>query len=358
MGDLILPSKLSNSSLLERVKQLEDENTSLLAKHTSLNESIAVLEQVISGNNEQALKAEMSKLELEQIFSSCVDPMCVIRNDGIIARANNKMLQLLKKPVEKVEGKPCDLLFNPELCDREHCKFLVEAGKNEVHQVDITWPDAKDKCRNFIKTISSLVTLDGNPGILVQYKEITERKQAEEALAEAHQELEKLARTDGLTGIPNRRTFDENVRAEWLRLTRDKKPLSLILCDIDFFKKYNDTYGHQQGDECLRQVAKKVENSLMRSTDFAARYGGEEFVVVLPNTPIEGGTAIAERIREDILKLALEHKASDVSPFVTLSLGVATCIPQHEVPVETLIQKADDALYLAKKNGRNCVITP
>jgi two-component system, cell cycle response regulator len=158
---------------------------------------------------------------------------------------------------------------------------------------------------------------------------------------------------DGLTQIPNRRRFDEVLTQEWYRLKRGQLPLSLIICDIDYFKQYNDTYGHVAGDECLRYVAETIASAARRSSDLAARYGGEEFVLLLPNTPLTGAIEVANTVRDRIKSLQLPHQNSKVSQFVTLSLGIASTIPTEGITPEELLSKADRALYQAKIEGRD-----
>ncbi|WP_181256753.1 diguanylate cyclase domain-containing protein [Merismopedia glauca] len=172
-------------------------------------------------------------------------------------------------------------------------------------------------------------------------------------LQKANQKLHQLAMLDGLTGIGNRRRFDEYLQQEWRRLQREEKPLSLILCDVDFFKLYNDYYGHQAGDECLKQVAQAISRGIKRSSDFVARYGGEEFAIILPNTSIEGAIQISKAISEEVAQLQLPHVSSSVSCYVTLSLGIGSVIPTPESCPEILIATADRALYQAKTEGRN-----
>lgn len=168
--------------------------------------------------------------------------------------------------------------------------------------------------------------------------------------------LSDLAVNDGLTGIHNRRYFDEILAIEWKRAKREKSPLSLIMLDIDYFKKFNDTYGHQAGDECLIKVANAISDALRRSVDIVARYGGEEFVVILPNIELKDATHMAEKIRAQIVALEIEHKLSSISPFITMSLGVTSIVPSSDSSHAKLLQSADEALYNAKLRGRNCVI--
>ena len=172
---------------------------------------------------------------------------------------------------------------------------------------------------------------------------------------DVEEHLSNLAIHDGLTGIYNRRYFDETLAREWKRTMREKAPLSLIMLDIDYFKKYNDTYGHQAGDECLRQVATTISGALRRPADMAARYGGEEFVVVLPNLKLEDSAKFGETIRAKIEALKMAHKQSDANPFITVSLGIASVVPSSISSYEELVGAADKALYSAKNKGRNRV---
>ncbi len=179
-------------------------------------------------------------------------------------------------------------------------------------------------------------------------RDMTEHKQAQMA-------LQQLATCDGLTGIPNRRSFDDKMQLEWSRAQRQGQNLSLILADVDHFKRYNDHFGHQGGDECLRAVATALQRQIFRAGDLPARYGGEEFAVILPGTDLAGARTVADRLRSEVEALALPHPAGGSSPVVTLSLGVATCVPQAGNRPQDLIALADSALYAAKHEGRNRV---
>lgn len=172
-------------------------------------------------------------------------------------------------------------------------------------------------------------------------------------LKAANLELHRLASLDGLTQVANRRCFDESLNVEWRRMAREKMPLSLIMFDLDYFKRYNDTYGHQAGDACLQQVAAAVQAVLKRPADLLARYGGEEFVVILPNTSSEGAVHIAEQIQAAVRGLAIVHESSSISDHVTLSLGVACTHPVPNSSPTILIAAADKALYQAKAAGRD-----
>jgi diguanylate cyclase (GGDEF)-like protein/PAS domain S-box-containing protein len=190
--------------------------------------------------------------------------------------------------------------------------------------------------------------------LLYNARDITERKQAEQQLQEAYKALESLAVTDALTGLANRRQFDQYLATEWRRGTRDKKPLSLLLIDVDFFKSYNDTYGHLRGDSCLKSIAQAARSVIARSGDLVARFGGEEFAVVLPNTERGGAYQIAQDICAVIRSRKLAH-SSNAGGIVTVSVGCHTMVPQRGLFSNMLIDRADKALYQAKGSGRNCV---
>ena len=172
-------------------------------------------------------------------------------------------------------------------------------------------------------------------------------------LEQANHELEQLSIIDGLTKIANRRKFDQYIKTEWARLAREQTPLSLILCDIDYFKFYNDTYGHQAGDLCLKKVAQALDKIVKRPADLAARYGGEEFVLVLPGTPITGAKYLAQQIRQQIRALKIPHLNSPIDLYLTLSFGVSCCIPHADSNFSILIEAADRGLYQAKAAGRD-----
>ncbi|MCG8619618.1 MAG: diguanylate cyclase [Desulfobacterales bacterium] len=186
--------------------------------------------------------------------------------------------------------------------------------------------------------------------------EIQERKRAETALKAANRELQHLASLDGLTQIANRRYFDTYLATEWQRMQREKFPIALMLCDIDDFKAFNDTYGHQEGDDCLKQVASAMTRAVKRPADLVARYGGEEFALVLPNSDLEGASHIAAMIQEEIRALGIAHANSRVSRLVTVSIGIHSLIPDRHTRVDSFIFDTDQALYRAKNEGRNRIV--
>lgn len=172
-------------------------------------------------------------------------------------------------------------------------------------------------------------------------------------LAAANQELQRLSSLDGLTGISNRRQFDETLDREWRRAIRARLGLTLMFCDVDFFKQYNDVYGHQAGDECLKNVARILVAQVKRPGDLVARYGGEEFAAILPDTDSKGAVLLGENMRRAVEADAIAHSGSSVAPVVTVSVGVAVARPKRGGDQSTLIQAADRALYAAKEQGRN-----
>jgi diguanylate cyclase (GGDEF)-like protein len=178
---------------------------------------------------------------------------------------------------------------------------------------------------------------------------------ANQQLAVVVQELRRLVSIDGLTQVANRRCLDEYLEQECKRSHREQIPLSLVLSDIDFFKNYNDNYGHQEGDRCLQEIAQAISKSTNRPADLVARYGGEEFAIILPNTDAEGALNVAIRATEIVRSLKLPHDYSKVADHVTISCGVATLLPSQNFQVKHLLKSADRALYMAKAEGRNCV---
>jgi two-component system chemotaxis family response regulator WspR len=214
--------------------------------------------------------------------------------------------------------------------------------------------------------VKSSETLEAMPRIiqraLREWEHILKRRQVEDQLKklndqliEANKKLERLANLDPLTGVANRRNFMETFDKEWKRGCRNKLPLTLVMIDVDFFKAFNDHYGHQAGDECLKTIASLLNECLARSGDMLARYGGEEFMIILPGTDIKGTAAVAEKLRRKIEAAEIPHLTSTINDYVTISLGTATMVPSARKNPDSLIGASDEALYKAKRNGRNRV---
>lgn len=246
--------------------------------------------------------------------------------------------------------------------------YFIPSGKqlfgllvNAVVFIVISW------CISIMRFHSSLRAFNGSR--IIQQKS-AELIQINLALEQANQKLEKLAQTDGLTGIYNRFMFDRTIESEWDRCRRQFAPLSFMMIDIDCFKLYNDTYGHQAGDECLKRVAEQLLRCMKRSSDTVARYGGEEFGIILPNTESDGAAALAEHIREGVMRLAIPHETSPVCGVITVSIGISTAAPgkgrgtassdgarinDAAASIDELIAGGDRALYLAKEQ-RNTIV--
>ncbi|MDO3383090.1 GGDEF domain-containing protein [Gilvimarinus algae] len=186
--------------------------------------------------------------------------------------------------------------------------------------------------------------------------DISERKKIEDKLFDLQKELEDLSFKDGLTGVANRRMFDSVIEVEWTNARRSQQPLSMILFDIDYFKQYNDLYGHIKGDDCLKKVARVLSQAATRSRDFFARYGGEEFILILPETDAESARKVAERCRSLIFKEQIPHDNSETSKVLTISQGLGTIVPGHSDSIKGFIHQVDQRLYRAKQQGRNCMV--
>ena len=268
----------------------------------------------------------------------------LILSDQIMPLKNG--LDLLKEIRNTAELSSTPVIFLTARSGMEARIESLDAGADDYISKPCDERELLARVRNLLRSHAA------EQQLALLNRQLQEQKQQ---LETANQALQYLATYDDLTELKNRRCLNEYLDTEWRRLAREEAPLSLIMCDIDYFKLYNDTYGHQAGDECLRQVAGVLRSSLKRPADLVARYGGEEFVVVLPNTDIEGATRVAEFIRAEVQGLQIIHPKSAVSEYVTLSLGVACCIPAPHKPPETLIAIADEYLYRAKNSGRDRV---
>lgn len=272
------------------------------------------------------------------------DFRCLVVNP-VIAKAFNRSREQL---VGKLVLKRFLQRVNPDLFNL--VVTVVETG--EPLAKDIYYPLGESAWYHF-----SAVKL--GDGFAIAVRDITERKKMELELQTVNRELRSLAHLDSLTCIANRRCFDDFLPQAWLRTGRAAQPLSLLMIDIDHFKYYNDTYGHQQGDFCLREVAQTIKKIVARPTDLVTRYGGEEFAVILPETSQAGALRIAETIRSTVLALSIINECEDPNApeFITVSIGISTLIPVLDFSPDYLVHQADQALYSAKKQGRNrCVV--
>jgi len=198
---------------------------------------------------------------------------------------------------------------------------------------------------------------DGTVDSLVGFMfDISERKRTEQQLISLQKEMEELSFRDGLTGVANRRRFDAIIELEWSNARRNRQPLSMLMMDIDYFKQYNDRYGHLEGDACLKHVARILNSAATRARDLLARFGGEEFVLVLPETDEAAAGKLAARCRELILAERIPHESSPISPALTISVGVGTVIPGHDDELRPFIDAVDKRLYQAKQQGRDRIV--
>lgn len=278
-------------------------------------------------------------------------------NEYLVKAATNgrTALKICQMP-DKPDLVLLDVLM-PEMDGHEVCRLL----KNDPHTKDIpvifitAKNDALDEEYGFKIGAVDYIAKPFSP-VIVQARVRTHL-----TLKRNIDLLESLAFLDGLTGIPNRRRFDKELLGEWNRGIRGQTPLSLLIADVDFFKKYNDHYGHGPGDDCLREIAGALNSSVQRPGDLVARYGGEEFVVLLPVTDQRGVCRVAQRMQERIKTLSIPHAYSQAADHVTISLGGYTLLPNAELPSETLLQCADKLLYQAKQSGRDkllCATAP
>ncbi|WP_102523053.1 diguanylate cyclase domain-containing protein [Vibrio tapetis] len=316
---------------------------------------------------QQALRDEMERHKdtevalaqrdtiLQSILTASPDPIGMFNENMIYEACNQPFVEALgiTDPAELLGKKldqvvPQDNYLNYENSDQQvmkQGKTLRYISKVERTSGVATWYDVvKSPYQD---------PASGTNGVLVITRDVSERYLAEQKLASANLELEKLSFIDGLTKVANRRRFDEQLDILWRLHVRQQKPLTIMLCDIDYFKDYNDSYGHQKGDDALIQVAQVFAQVLSRQSDFVARYGGEEFAFLLPDTDSEGAGNVAVRIHEAIQELRIDHEQSLVSDWVTLSIGIVSYIPNNDQTASSLVAMADKALYRAKQKGRN-----
>lgn len=261
--------------------------------------------------------------------------------------------EILQYEDEEVIGRDAYSFIHPDdrdMITKNHQILLDRGSVVSTYRIrrkdgEYLWIEASLKCLQVKNT--------EDPKLIAIARNITDRKIAEHNLKEDNRILHELSTKDALTGIWNRRTFDERIEIEWNNALRNSTSLSIIMLDIDYFKSYNDIFGHQEGDDCLKEVASVIKETLKRSRDIIFRYGGEEFIVILPHTDREGAERVAENIRKAVIHLKIPHSGSEVNKYVTTSLGINTVVPTVNHTIKEFIEGADKALYRAKKAGRN-----
>jgi diguanylate cyclase (GGDEF)-like protein/PAS domain S-box-containing protein len=327
--------------VLKGIKNKEGKITQLICLSSDITETKDKERQL--ANSEQMLRTLLNSME-DIVYTLDLDQ----RYNGIYGNWLNKFglskELFLGKTIVEIMGKE-----NAQIHQKANEQAL--RGENVVY----TWNFQTGRGNRFIQTSLSPLFNKQNQitGIVGVGRDITQQKSVEKKLLDLNGKLEQQAFLDGLTQINNRLYLDKRLSVEWARGARSKKPISLIMLDIDYFKAYNDIYGHLQGDECLESIAKIIKKTVKRPTDITARYGGEEFIVVLPDTDREGAVHVAQEIKQAIEGLKLPHSGSQVAPYVTVSMGVAVALPETGQSSKQLIAQADQALYLAKEGGRN-----
>lgn len=297
------------------------------------------------------------------LFQEIPEAIVLSDNLGCIAKVNREFTRLFGYSEAEAVGRFIDDLVAPEEL-REEATTITEAV---AHGQKFALEAVRKRKDGSLVNVSLLgvpiVTSRRQVAVFGIYRDISARVKAERALVdsrrqleEANSMLERISNHDGLTAIPNRRSFEHFYELEWRRACRERKWISLVMIDVDFFKSYNDHYGHLAGDQCLKRTAQALQ-VLNRPGDMVARYGGEEFVAVLAGTDRQGAAHMAELMRARVAELNLPHEHSSIAPHVTISLGLASEIPEAGSSALNLILKADQALYLAKSRGRNRVET-
>nr|WP_281393850.1 diguanylate cyclase [Texcoconibacillus texcoconensis] len=299
----------------------------------------------------QKLKESEELFRLLTEYSS--DMITLHDSEGKFLYTSPACKKVMKYEKEEMIGQDAYLFIHPhdhEIIKKQHQELLDTGYTTSTYRM-------RRKDGEYIWFESSLRVLQERDTkdhkLIVVSRNINDRKLTEQKLKEANEILQHLSSIDGLTGVKNRRSFDEYLEIEWHRAIANSAPVSLIMVDLDHFKPYNDTYGHQAGDECLKEVANAIEHSLRRLGDSAFRYGGEEFSVILPDCDEEGAYVVAENIRLAIETLKITHSGSKVSDHITLSLGTATMAPSDYYQMNNLVNNADKALYQAKQDGGN-----
>jgi len=328
-------------------------------KYKELNDQIdTILTETMRRSNQIVMESEVEHLITNQVFNAANDGIWAIDRNHKVIRANRKLLRLFNKRAEQVVGIQCQEVFTGGCPLQDVCPWKnIEKGEPVVERERTLVLPSGDQCV-FRVAFTPLCDLDGNTiGLVETFTDITDRKKIEEELQRANRELEKLASEDGLTRLANRRKFDACLEVEWRRQKRAQMPVSLLMCDVDHFKNFNDTYGHPAGDVCLLKIADVIRRSIHRVSDMGARYGGEEFAVIMSETDMDGARHVAERIRHGLEAMRIPHRRSDAAPYVTVSFGVATIFPREDIQPWALVEMADRRLYQAKQRGRNRIVT-
>lgn len=311
----------------------------------------------VSARRKAEVELRMSEDKWKAIINTSPDGIVLTTLDGEVRQINSKVLSMFGySKSREIIGKNMYEFLHPDYHEKAY-RLLGEMVKGNYTGPSDYQVIRKDGSTFFVESNAEVLRdSTGNPvEIIIIERDITDRKRVEKELLEYRNKLEVLSITDGLTGLFNRRHFDNILQQEFSRHCRSGNELSVLMIDVDYFKAYNDTYGHAQGDICLQTIAKVMSKNVQRPTDVVARYGGEEFICILPETGHWGALSVAETIRSAVNTLNLPHEKSSVSGHVTVSIGVATSQCSFNGVAESLVKKADALLYQAKENGRDRV---
>ena len=318
----------------------------LIVDDSSYN--LYALEEILSSNGINILKASSGNEALNLMLDKDI---AIVLLDVQMPDMNGFEVAEIMRSYEKTRNIPIifitginkeeDYIFRGYECGA--VDYIYKPIKNEI---------LKSKVKVFINLHNQRQVITNQNFMLKD--QIDELNKTKKKLEEANERLWEMANLDGLTMIPNRRSFDIKLSEEFKRMKRDRKPLSLMMIDIDYFKKYNDHYGHIKGDDVLKDVANMLDKAVKRPGDFVARYGGEEFVVLLPDTILEGAKFLSIRIMQELQAMKIEHNKSEMSKYLTVSIGISVLgSDDRKTTPQQLVNKADIALYIAKNKGRN-----
>ncbi|WP_020407811.1 sensor domain-containing diguanylate cyclase [Hahella ganghwensis] len=333
---------------------------SAFLKRKKFRTTIAGLQNKI----QESQKPKVSELQrysvslryLAHIFDHAHDAIIATTCDGTIVKWNRAAHELFGVSTEHAFGQSVFQVAGEEWPARlEKLYKTITSSGPEHSENEIAFLGENQQQIYVSVTLSLIRDASGEAiGVSAFVRDVTEQKVTEQILEKMRRDLERMSYEDGLTGVANRRMFDTTIEREWRRMKRNNLPLSLILMDIDYFKKYNDHYGHQMGDHCLQKVAKALRQVVSRSSDVVARYGGEEFAILLPEMDKREAQEMAERCCQAVRGLNISHDASSTERYVTISAGLSSMIPDSD-RYEDLLRQADHMLYKAKELGRNQV---
>lgn len=305
-----------------------------------------VLKGFVDDNKSCALKiaAEEKKSLADFVMAlDLLNSLARVRNEQEVIESIKNMFTMLFAPGEVILGGPDDRLFQSgelvKRIDEDSFSFNIIGTGGLIGSIEVKNLQFPEHREQYINLAAKIINICG---LAIEN-------------ARHYQLVKDISDTDGLTGIGNRRKLDDHLEVEWRRTQRSKSHLAVLMCDIDYFKDYNDLYGHLAGDDCLKEVARVLVNQCRRPGDLAARFGGEEFTLVLPDTDLDGAARVAESIRQAVEDLQISHEKSEAGNYITVSIGVASIIPSHDENPYDLLHRADKLLFKAKADGRNRV---